>query len=405
MKIALLGKSNRTGGGASKCSELLATGLAARGHQVDRFTILQPSGADPGGRMLAGPTATKLIRFGHAAGRRWLGGEIAPLELPWVTAWPKHYDLVHINDHWKAVSPWTVTWLARRLPVVLTLHDASYFTGGCMYPYDCERFTSGCGHCPQQAALGMFLDVTRTAWHIKQAANRAAAPHLLAPSAWMAMLAARCPWIKQKPSVILNCAPLDAFNRERRAAGRARLQLKSGQLAVLVGASSLLDERKGARLAAEAINRAAVPGCTTILLGSNPEPLQRLLKGSSVATGFLSSDVSLAEVYAAADLFIFPSLAENCPLSVIECLACGTPVVAFARGGTPELIVPGRDGDVLPEVSVEALARAITTLLCMEPDTVRNERAAAASRFGLDRFALEHEIFYQRVLHARDGQL
>jgi glycosyltransferase involved in cell wall biosynthesis len=404
LHVAILGKSNRHGGGASKCSELLAEGLISLGHETDRFTVHRPV-EDPGGRVVLGKIGAGLARRGHAIARRLLGGEFLPIELPAVRSWPRRYDVVHINDHWQAVSPWTMAWLARRVPTVLTLHDASYFTGGCLYPHECGRFADGCGACPQRQTMGMPVDMTRASWWLKRWILASAPLHLTAPSRWMARLAASSHWVSQLPEVITNCARA-AFRPGAREAGRARLGLDPTDRAVLIGASSLTDPRKGAMLAVDAINRAADHHTITILLGKNPETVRAALHSRVVVAGYIDDDNRLAEVYAAADAFLFPSLTDNAPLSVIESLLCGTPVICFARGGTPELISSGDDGDVVPDITAEALAAALTRRLRRQDGaSVRDHVARAASRFSLDRYGRDHVALYRRLLDARHRQL
>ena len=103
LRVAILGKSNHLGGGASKCSGLLAEGLRAAGHEATHFTIHAPRPAADS-RPLS-PRFAPLLRRFHAASRRFLGVELVPWELPFLLSWPRRHDLVHINDHWQAVSP------------------------------------------------------------------------------------------------------------------------------------------------------------------------------------------------------------------------------------------------------------------------------------------------------------
>lgn len=404
LRVAILGKSNHLGGGASKCSELLAEVLTCLGHRVDRFTV-QRTINDTGGRALFGRTVARATRYVQGVSRRFFGGEFFPVELPLMYNWPRRYDVVHINDHWQAVSPWTMAWLARRVPTVLTLHDASYFTGGCLYPHECGRFADGCGACPQRQTMGMPVDMTRASWWLKRWILASAPLHLTAPSRWMARMAASSHWVSPPPEVITNCAR-PAFQPGAREAGRARLGLDPTDRAVLIGASSLTDPRKGAMLAVDAINRAADHHTTAILLGKNPGTVRTAIHSRTVVAGYIDDDNRLAEVYAAADVFLFPSLTDNGPLSVIESLLCGTPVICFARGGTPELIGSADDGDVVPDISAEALAAALTRRLRRKDGaSARDDVSRAASRFSLDRYGRDHVALYRRLIDERHRQL
>lgn len=402
-RVVLFGKSDSLGGGASKCATLLAEGLAAEGHQADHFTI-HPVRASASTRTLT-PTLAPVFRLLHKVSRRALGAETIPWELPFVRAWPRLYDVAHLHDHWHAVSPLTLRWLAARMPLVVTLHDASYFTGGCLYPEACDRYTRHCGDCPSLAELRMPLDTTRLALRFKRPLLADPRVTLTAPSAWMIDLARRSPWLAREPSLLVNAARTENFQPAARASARPRFGLAEQDRVVLVGASSLADPRKGAALAIEALNQLHDPRLRVLLLGHPAPALVGRLRHRHVSAGYLSADADLAGAYAAADLFLFPSSSDNCPLSVIESLCCGTPVICRPRGGSPELLRPGLDGEVVSPDTPAALAEGVSSWL-ESGRANRDEIArAAAARFNLSRYTRDHLALYERALHARHRQL
>jgi glycosyltransferase involved in cell wall biosynthesis len=144
------------------------------------------------------------------------------------------------------------------------------------------------------------------------------------------------------------------------------------------------------------------------MVGANNAGFSRGLPGRVIQTGHLSDDRSLALAYAAADIYLFPSLADNCPLSVIESLSVGTPVLALQRAGTPELIEHGRTGWLISDPDPTAFASALRTLLG-NPTLLHQMSVTAAQtaqhRFSLENHGAEVESFYAELTHARDGQL
>jgi glycosyltransferase involved in cell wall biosynthesis len=78
-----------------------------------------------------------------------------------------------------------------------------------------------------------------------------------------------------------------------------------------------------------------------------------------VNCGFLACPEEQVPVYSAADVFVLPSHAENMPQTVVESLACGTPVVAFDVGGVPEIVRPGETGLLARLRDVEHLAEQL----------------------------------------------
>jgi glycosyltransferase involved in cell wall biosynthesis len=103
----------------------------------------------------------------------------------------------------------------------------------------------------------------------------------------------------------------------------------------------------------------------------------------------------------AADLYTHPARADNCPTTVLEALARGTPVVASAVGGIPEQVVEGRTGFLVPVGDARALAGRVLALLAGEELWVRMGRQAAGdvARFGGKRMVGEYLAFYDEILN------
>ncbi len=97
---------------------------------------------------------------------------------------------------------------------------------------------------------------------------------------------------------------------------------------------------------------------------------------------------------------MLPSLAEGFPLSVIEALAAGIPVVATRVGGIPEIIEEGRNGFLVPPADAGALARAVIRALelnAVEKALMRQEALDTAARFSLAETARKMHVLYQSV--------
>ncbi|MBV9583061.1 MAG: glycosyltransferase family 4 protein [Chloroflexi bacterium] len=146
--------------------------------------------------------------------------------------------------------------------------------------------------------------------------------------------------------------------------------------------------------------RRSFPGAQLLLVGTGAfqarvaaAAAQHGLGSAVVLTDYLS-DVSIP--LAAADLYCHITLQDACPLSVLEAMRVGKPIVAARTGGIPELIVDGHNG-VLVDPEPATIAAAIIELLS-EPDTARalgqQAAATARSRFTWQRVADEFEVVY-----------
>ena len=172
---------------------------------------------------------------------------------------------------------------------------------------------------------------------------------LTAPSQWLTDLAKE--WTGMDCVFLPNPIDLEIYSPGNRIEARRRWGLPEEGLVVLAGADSLKDRRKGFDLLREAWKSSSFPDATLALFGRHGEsrPGEQYL-------GNLKSDKDLVAAYRAADLYVHPARMENAPCTIQESLACGTPVVAFAVGGIPEMIRLGETGFLAESVNSTSLA-------------------------------------------------
>jgi len=179
---------------------------------------------------------------------------------------------------------------------------------------------------------------------------------LTAPSIWLAELAKAT--TGKECMVLPNPIDLEIFLPGDRLAARRRLGLPEEGLVVLAGADSLQDRRKGFDLLREARNLLPAGQATLARFGRNGE------RGPGTHDlGNLEADEDLAAAYRAADLYVHPARQDNAPCTIQEALACGTPVLAFAVGGVPEMIRAGSTGFLAAQVTGPALGEALAGAL------------------------------------------
>ncbi len=187
----------------------------------------------------------------------------------------------------------------------------------------------------------------------------------------------------------------------------ARKRFSIGEDEVCLGNVAAFVPEKGHVLLLRALAELGprFPNCVLLLAGSGREKenLQKLARdlGIEEALRFPGFVADVESVYAATDLFIFPSHQEPLACAMLSAMAYGLPVVAFARGGNPEALVDGQNGLLVGEFSSRALADAISRML-MRPDEARR-LGDAARQTAIERFSADHMVdatlkLYERLL-------
>lgn len=405
LAVAVVSKATAIGGGASRVAEELARLLVESGVPAHHWVLFGTPPDPPHRRYLRGSKWSKLFWSASAAASRAcsLPDQFTP-EMAYV--WLRRdldYTLYHFHDISSAVSPLGMRWIARRRPVVWTFHDCSPFTGGCLYPFGCDRFHTRCGDCPQLAAWPLGVRRDRTGWmqDVKRRTAEAGLIVPVAPSRWMAGEAMSSGMFSELPVVIPYPIDLDVFRPLEKPLVRKILGLPPDAFLVLVSAGNLLDPRKGTIHALEALQQFRRPA-EILFVGSGTASLGAGLVDRKVHhAGYVSDPRLLAMYYAAADAMLFPSLADNLPNTIAETMATGTPALAFRVGGVTEMIEHGTTGWLAEARDAAALARGLE-LVHDDRELLRRwavaGREAAVARYHPALFLRMHLDLYEAVI-------
>jgi len=280
-------------------------------------------------------------------------------------------DVIHL--HWVSKFQ-SVTSIQQLLhlgkPVVWTLHDCSAFTGGCHYPAGCDRYQTDCHACPQLRDNPFDLP----AHLLKDKLELLTAPlTVVTPSQWLAECACHSALFRHQPvEVIPYGLETEVFRPWPKGEAKRAFGLEEGAIALLIGANDGNEQRKGFLLLFKALQqcranadfaRLVEAGQVTLLCFGSPSAELESLQIPVQSVGVVDSDETLSQLYGAADLFVLPSLEDNLPNTMLEAMACGTPVVAFATGGIPDAVLDGQTGRLVPPGDVDTLAEAILALM------------------------------------------
>lgn len=314
-------------------------------------------------------------------------------------------DLIHL--HWTGGGFLPVAALrAFRQPIVWTLRDMWAFTGGCHYSTGCRRYEGPCGRCPQlRSETGN--DVSHVTWRRKRQAWRGLNLTLVPISNWLANCVRRSMLLSEYPQeVIPNGLDTARFSPVSRDQARATWGLARDKRYILFGAiDAFRDKRKGYPQFVRAVEILARSCWTTraeiLVFGdSAPEGMPALAIPSRFL-GRIDDDRMLAQLYTAADVMVVPSIEEAFGKTLVESMACETPVVAFDGTGAADIIAHRETGYLATPFEEAELATGIEWCLEKPERTAALGKAArrrARTLFDIDVVAARYVDLYQRVL-------
>jgi glycosyltransferase involved in cell wall biosynthesis len=393
LRICLLSKADRYGGGASKVAEQLAQNLTVAGHKVIHLSRSSRQGFNQINRPLYG-SFEKLIKKIHWHLRTLGFPEILPMELPRLLLKKefRETDVFHFHDISGAISPFTILILSFFKPVIWTAHDCSIVTAGCIYPLGCERFNSQCGPCPQIGTwpLQSKFDFTRFLYKVKLFVLRHARNlTLVSPSEWLKKTIHQKVAIDVK--VISNGTDQRVYYPLPKNKVRASLSIDEQAFVIATSANSTRNVFKGFYnnlSVLEALRQRQVP-FTLLVIGRIDETAKHHLKAFNyINTGFIEDASKMNEYLNAADLLLHCAEAENQPLGVIEAASTGLPVFGFDTGGTKECVPVSERHRFVKPAQRSALVEDI------EHFASQRHKNAVDSYFSLQRMVEDYEKLY-----------
>ena len=317
-------------------------------------------------------------------------------------------DIVHL--HWIGAGFLPVQAMAQfPCPIVWTLRDMWPVTGGCHYTAGCERYREGCGACPQLRSDDAE-DLSHAVWRRKRRHWQNLDLHLVPISRWLGDCIHTSPLLRDYPyEVIPNGLDTGLFTPVGKAAGRAAWQLPADRPIAVYGAvNATTDPRKGFTellTALKILGRDAATAHPLLVVFGDLQPGAIPDFGVEVRyVGYIRDNLRLSQLYSAADVAVMPSLQEAFGKTLIEAMACATPVVAFGGGGPDDIIDHRVDGYLARPFEPEDLATGIAWSLAAVAEG-RNlggrARAKVMSAFDIDAVAGRYLALYRRILQAR----
>jgi glycosyltransferase involved in cell wall biosynthesis len=293
-------------------------------------------------------------------------------------------DILHL--HWTNSGYLSINNLKKLFetgkPVVWTLHDMWAFTGGCHYAGDCGHFENHCGNCWMLRDAG-DKDISYTGRERKNELLKAAKNIVFVTcSHWLADVARTSSLLKGfRIETIPNPIDTALFSPKDRNAARKKWKINPRSKIILFGAANILDRRKGITYLVSALdelknNYPGMEDVAMVIFGKNKSFDVSGLPFKVVELDVINSQDDLAELYSLADVFVTPAIEDNLPNTIMEAMACGTPVVAFNTGGIPDMVEHKQNGYLAGFKSAADFATGIHYIL----NSDRKEQLAANAR-------------------------
>jgi glycosyltransferase involved in cell wall biosynthesis len=321
----------------------------------------------------------------------------------------KNADILNFHNlHSDYFNYLAISKLTANKSAIFTLHDMWSFTGHCAYSYDCDRWKIGCGKCPYPDTYpGIYRDNTYVEWKLKDWVYSQSNLTIVTPSYWLT---------EQAKASMLNrflihhipygidtntYQPLDPL------LCKTVLDIPKNKKVLLFGAESINDNRKGGDLLLKALQQLPQSLKAEIILltfGHGGEIITSQVGIPTLSLGYISSDRLKSVTFSAADLFIFPTRADNLPLVLQESMACGTPIVSYNIGGVSDLVRHNITGYLAEPENAEDFCNGIISL--MEDEQLRqkmsqNCRVIALAEYSIELQAKRYIELYEQVLRQR----
>lgn len=367
-RVAVL--SSASGGGAGIAARRIVDALNASGSVDARFIDVPALGTTVSNSIApSGSLSNRRISDTHFT------GEFPGYARGWIVDLLDQYDLV--NVHWASflVSITELLSLALRgKPMLFTLHDYYYLTGGCHYPATCDQLATGCLSCPQVDTALCSHDVIAGNQALKREMLSLSNVHLSAPSAFLRDTAVGKGLIEGERAHVLRNAFSPSFD-----AGDAR----PFENRILLIADSLHEERKNMRAALEALARLHHGGATVFtvdVVGNAAAEMKAFMAATGVQAVFhgrITDQQALERVMKEADIVLTASLEDNWPNILVEAGSYGCLPVVGPGHGCEEFVKTFGYGVVAQDYRVDSLVTALTSAL--QKRSVSDRAVAAAA--------------------------
>lgn len=315
-------------------------------------------------------------------------------------------DIIHIHNihgNWINVEMLFDYIREQSIPIVWTLHDCWPFTGRCSHFENirCEKWKNGCYRCANRKVypITYFFDYSKQMWKDKREWFCGIEKMtIVTPSQWLAEYVKQSYLRDKRVEVINNGIDLNVFKPSNSI---SKYKAQCDNKRIVLGVAASWTERKGLAdfyKIREILNKNVYQ---IILVGLNSKQLKEVPSGI-IGIGRTDNVEELVDIYSSADVLVNPTYLDNYPTVNLEAIACGTPVITYRTGGSPESVGDGC-GVVIEQGDVNALSQAIKNI-CERKYLPEVLGGYANKKFDKVKKFQEYIFLYERINRENKGR-
>lgn len=313
-------------------------------------------------------------------------------------------DIIHCHNlHGDYFNLEALVEISKKIPIVWTLHDMWSFTGHCAHSYSCNRWQEGCGNCPNLSTYrAQAWDNTANIFKKKEAIYQRSKLNIVAPSQWLYKKLDKSILRNQPKNLIYNGVNINVFKPVD--ANKARLKLglpQNKKIVLFVAYGGKKNPFKGGMFFDNLAKTYRTNSDTLfICIGGRDKPSSD--ETNIIYLPHIKDTKEMALYFSASDIFLFTSLAENCPIVVLEALSAGIPILSFDVGGVKEIVEHKKNGYIVKYKDKKDLIKGFEWVLNLDLKKIKNikklNREKAVKYFSLKIMVDEYLKLYKQLL-------
>lgn len=288
------------------------------------------------------------------------------------------------------------------IPVVWTLHDCWSMMGHCThFEYaKCDRWKTGCYDCPEKKSYpaSLLIDRSRRNYIEKRELFTSVKNMTIVPvSNWLGGVVQESFLGKYDVKVIHNGIDISTF-QPLPSDIKERYGIVDKK--IILGVASPWSSRKGLTDFFELHRHISSNKYQIVLIGLSEDQIKSLPNGI-IGLARTESVEELAQWYSVADVFVNPTYEDTYPTTNLEAISCGTPVVTYKTGGSPESVT-SETGRVVGKGDIASLAKAIELLCAEDREILRNRcREYAVAHFDKQECFKKYIELYEQIINKK----